>query len=192
MKFKSLLSLCALSFLVGCNSMKVTTEQNYDHDLTTVKTYQWVPGPADILDDVDTYINDKIKNSLNAQLRRRGLKQVSDPETADVQVAYYVKLKEQQEYASNARGDEPGFSGGLVYSRNTGSWDYQEREPDITVYAIEIGTLTVLLYDVETGDRIWKGDLKTRIDRSKSDETRMALINEASAKLIAHIPLEVR
>ena len=192
MKFKSLIGLCTLLLFAGCNSMKVTTEQDYGYDLTTIKTYQWVPGPADILDDIDTYINDKIQKALNTQLMRRGLKQVADGETADVQVAYYVKLKEQQEYASTANQDEPGFSGGLVYSRNTGSWDYQEREPDITVYSIEIGTLTVLLYDVATGDRIWRGNLKTRIDRSKSDETRMALINEASAKLIARIPLEVR
>ena len=192
MKSYILPGLCVLSILVGCNSMKISTEQAVNYDMTHIKTYQWIPGPAEILDDIDTYINDKIQTALNTQLTRRGLKQVKDATAADVQVAYYVKLKEQQEYASTAVSGESEFSGGLVYTRNTGSWDYQEREPDITVYAIEIGTLTLLVYDAKTGEKIWTGHLKTRIDRSKSDETRMALINEAAAKLISRIPLEPR
>ena len=60
MKSYILPGLCALSILVGCNSMKITTEQAVNSDMTTIKTYQWIPGPIEILDEIDTYINDHI------------------------------------------------------------------------------------------------------------------------------------
>ena len=170
--------------------MKVTIEQDEGYDFTTIKTYQWVDGPQEILDDSDTYININIQKSLNTQLVNRGFKQVQTATEADVQVAYYVKLKEQQEYASTANMDEPNFAGGLVYSRDSKSWSFQEREPDLIVYAVEIGTLTVLIYDADSGKRVWRGNLKTHIDRSVPEEQRLALIRDVSEKLMSRLPSE--
>ena len=188
MKFNSIFALLILSVLAGCNSMKVTTEQTDTYHFESIKTYQWVEGPEEVLDDADTYIN--IQKALNTQLVKRGFKQVLDAADADIQVAYYLKLKEQQEYAAISNQDEPAFSGGLVYSRDNKSWSYKEREPDIIVYAVEIGTLTVLVYDADTGERIWRGKLRTHIDRSLPDEQRLNLIQDAAEKLIARLPSE--
>jgi hypothetical protein len=187
MKLKFTLAVSMLFILIGCSSMKVTTEQTEGYNLGGIKTFQWVKGPAEIFDDSDTYININIQKALNTELTKRGWKQVLDAKEADVQVAYYVKLKEQIEYAAASSQEEPDFAGGLVYSRNTRSWTYQEREPDLTVYAVEVGTLTVLIYDAETGNRIWRGNLKTHIDRSRPDEHRLNLIRDAAKKLMDHL-----
>jgi hypothetical protein len=189
MKLRFLLALVALSVLSGCRSMKVTIEQGEEYNFAALKTFQWIDGPEEILDDADTYININIQKALNTQLIKLGLKQVLNAAEADIQVAYYVKLREQEEYASNSNRDESDFSGGFVYSRDSKSWAYKERESDLTVYAVEIGTLTVLLYNADTGDRIWRGNLKTHIDRSHPEEQRRNLINDAAEKLIGRLPV---
>jgi hypothetical protein len=190
MKLKFLPILFALFLIAGCSSMRVSVEQTDDYSFESIKTYQWVNGPDEILGDADTYININIQKALNTQLINRGLKQVQHQDEATIQVAYYVKLKEQQEYAATSDFDEPTFAGGLVYSRNSKSWTYEEREPDLTVYAVEVGTLTVLIYDAGSGKRIWRGNLKTHIDRTLPDEQRQALIHDAAKKLMGHLPPE--
>ena len=180
----------ALAVLSGCGTMKTTSERNPDFDFAAIRTYQWIDGPAEILDEADTYINEDIQTALDTELARRNLRPVGTVAEADVQVAYYVKLREEQKYTSHATGDERDFSGGFVYRRESKSWSYDEREPDLNVYAIEIGTLTVLLYDAETGKRIWKGTLKTEIDRSQPKDNQQVRIRTAAEKLMARFPVE--
>jgi hypothetical protein len=190
MKPTSVLALLILSFLAtGCSTMKVTSERDNDYDFSTLDTYQWINGPTEILNEEDTYINEDIKKALSTELTKRGLQQVMEVKGADVQVAYYVKLKEEQEYTSPSNQDEPDFSGGFVYRRESSSWSYEEREPDLTVYAVEIGTLTVLVYDAATGDRIWRGNLQTKIDRSLPEDRQQERIQAAAEKLMYHLPV---
>ena len=188
MNIKTVLSLlAALAVLSGCGTTKTTSERDPDFDFAPIQTYQWIDGPAEILDEADTYINEDIQQALDAELVRRGLRSAM---AADVQVAYYVKLKEEQEYTSTANEDDRDFSGGFVYRRESKSWNYEEREPDLNVYAIETGTLTVLLYDAGTGKRIWKGTLKTEIDRSQPKDNQQDRIRTAAEKLMARSPVE--
>ena len=189
MNIKSIFAALALiAFMTGCNSMKVTSEQDRSFDFGTIQTYQWIDGPAEILDDADTYINEDIQKALNTELANRGLRQTQNASAANVQVAYYVKLKEEQEYTTSAPPDDRDFSGGFVYNRESKSWSYAEREPDLNVYAVEVGTLTVLIYDAKTGKRIWKGKLKTEIDRSRPEDKQLARIRTAAEKLMARLP----
>ena len=190
MKLNSILALLALSaFATGCSTMKVTSERDKDYDFSKLGTYQWINGPAEILDEEDTYINEDIQQALGAELAKRGLRQVTDVKEANVQVAYYVKLKEGLEYTSTAAQGEREFSGGFVYRRESSSWSYEEREPDLIVYAVEIGTLTVLVYDTATGERVWRGNLQTKIDRSLPEERQQERISAAAEKLIYHLPV---
>lgn len=182
---------CALSVLTllaaGCSSMKVTSDQQAGYDFATINTYQWIPGPAEILNEKDTYINEDIQGSLNAELKQIGMDEATEKTDADMHIAYYVKLKEELEYTDMAPQDEPQLSGGFVYNRDKKNWKFEEREPDINVYAVEIGTLTVLAYDAETGERIWRGTLRTKLDRSKPEQHK-ALIDLAAEKLMSRFP----
>lgn len=189
MNIKLVPALLALTaFVTGCNSMKSTSERDKAFDFGQIQTYQWIDGPEEILDKADTYINEDLQKALNTELVNRGLRQVADSATADVQVAYYVKLREELEYTDSTNPDERDFSGGIVYSRESSSWSYAEREPDLNIYTVEIGTLTVLIYDTKTGDRVWRGNLQTKIDRSQPKDKRQARINGASKKIMARLP----
>ncbi|MEN7973837.1 MAG: DUF4136 domain-containing protein [Verrucomicrobiota bacterium] len=187
MNFKTALPLAlAAGILSGCSSMKATSEHDKKFDFGRIETYQWIDGPEEILNEADTYITEDIQAALNIELGNQGLKQVPDTDKADVQVAYYMKLREEVAYSANH--DNRDFSGGFVYSRENSSWNYAERDPDLNAYTIETGTLTVLIYDTRTGNRIWRGNLQTKIDRSDPNEKKQALIRKAAEKLIARFP----
>ena len=141
-----------------------------------------------ILNETDTYIIDDFMTALDTQIRLRGWQPTADTVTADVQVAYYIKLKEHTEYTTQAKREEREFSGGFVYDRDQRGWEYAEREPDINVYTIEIGTLTLLVYDAESSRLVWRGKLQTEINRSLPKEKREARIREVAEKLISRIP----
>ncbi len=178
-------TIILVALLAGCNTMKVTSEPDSSYDFSTIKTYQWIAGPSEILEGSDTYINKDIQLALSQEFEKKDLQSVSSATLADVQIAYYVKLKEEMEY-TKTNPYERDFSGGFVYSREQGSWSYGEREPDLNIYTVEIGTLTVLVYDTQTGIRIWRGNLKTKIDRSRPPEQQQERIQQAAEKLLTN------
>jgi len=45
-----------------------------------------------------------------------------------------------------------------------------------------------LIYDAESGRRVWRGNLKTKIDRSRPEEKQQTHIHAAAKKLIARLP----
>lgn len=189
MNIKSVSAGLALVFLAaGCSTTKVTCDRNENYDFSHVKTYQWIDGPADILNEEDTYTNEDFRKSLNHELARRNLRELGGATKADMQVAYYIKLKEEHQYAAPASSDEPGFAGGVVYSGESRSWKLQEQQPDINVYAVEIGTLTVLCHDAKTGQKIWTGTLTTKIDRSLPEDRQQEYIGDAVEKLMGRFP----
>jgi len=189
MNIKSIAVLLAATLLAaGCSTMKTSSESDPAYDFGTISTYQWIDGPAKILESADTYISEDVPLAIDHELAKLNLKRVST--NADMQVAYYLKLKEQQEYTNTAQQDRD-FSGGFTYNRDSKAWNYEERQPDINVYTVEIGTLAVLAYDAKTGKRIWKGTLKTKIDRSRPREEQIELIQTAAEKLMAKFPISI-
>jgi hypothetical protein len=183
-----LTAIALFSLLFGCNSMKVTTDLNPDYSFASVSAYQWIDGPVEILEAHDTFISIDVQKALNNELADRGWKQVLEKGRADIQVTYYIKLKEHQEYAGPAGSDDPDFSGGFVYNRNNNTWGYKEREPDLNVYTVEVGTLSVLMYDVKSGERVWRGTLKTRIDRNRPLSKQQEHLRKVAAKIFAKLP----
>jgi len=193
MKFAiTLLLFTAVTALTGCTGMKVTAERDPSFDFSPVATFQWIDAPAEILNAEDTYLNEDIQKALNNELSGRGWKQVLNADNADLQVVYYIKLKQHQEYTAEPKRDEREFSGGFVYDRSRKNWSYEERSPDLNVYTVEVGTLMMVIYDTETGNRVWRGSLQTKLDRSKPIEKRRDLIRTVAHKLVERIPRSAR
>lgn len=193
MNIKSFSILLTLPlFITACSTMKVESERSKDYDFSHIQAFQWVAGPPIIINEKDTYLNKDIQEALTSELEKLGMNQVMDAPQSDIQIAYYVKLREDLEYTDSAHQDERNFSGGFVYNRNSKNWSYEEREPDINLYSIEIGTLTVLAYDTKTGQRIWKGTLQTKIDRSLPKDQQQERIQITAEKLLSRFPLKTK
>lgn len=189
MKFITAISFITVSvILTGCSSMKVSCELNRPFDYSSVKTFQWIDAPEEVLKEDNIYTNENIQKALNNELSAKGWQQVLETPVADIQAAYYIKLEEHTEYSGPAGEPESELSGGFVYSSRDGKWNYREQEPDLNAYTVETGILHLLLYDAETGNGIWHGTLETGIDRSKPLEKQREMFRKISRKLTAQIP----
>lgn len=179
------LLLVPILLATGCSSMKATSEHNRNFDFGKIKTYQWIEAPAGSPENADTYLDEDIRKALDNELAKRDLQQV--PEAADVQVAYYIKTKEHQEYASVGTEDHE-FRGGFIYSKEHGRWNCAERDPELISYIVETEILTVLVYDAQNENCVWRGNLQTKIDRHQSKDKKQARIRKVAKKLIARLP----
>jgi len=181
-----LLTVAATIILAGCSSMKVTSEQTGEFDFSQVKTYEWVKAPAKILDEEDTYLNKNMHKALNAELLSRNWKETADK--ADIQIVYYIKLAEYQEYSDIPDTGEPRLTGGFTYNTQSGSWNYNDQQPDLNVYTVEVGTLSLLIYDTKTNNCIWQGTLRTRLDRSTPSKKQWQKFQKVAEKIVRKIP----
>ena len=186
MKIKLL--LIGISLLTGCTNMHVKFEQNDTADFSAFKTYEWIDGPQRDVIEKDPQFGLTIKQAANAALAQRGMKPALNLSQADLQLTYHMKLQEEQTYTETASGPNGTFSGGLSYDRATHQWAMTERNPDLNLYTIEIGTLTVIAYDKKTGNRVWKGQLETQTDRSLPKVIQMQHLTEATQKLMKRFP----
>jgi len=177
-------------FVAGCNSMKVTCEQEQSFDFASVRSYQWINAPEKILKETDTYLMEDIRSALDRELAARGLR--AEPQNPDIQITCYVKLREETKYTDLTEPGQPGFSGGFVYDRESRDWNYSERTPDLNSYTVEIGTLTVLVYETGKGTIVWHGTLQTEMDRSLPKEKRTEQTNTMAEKLISALPIPAK
>ena len=178
--------IAALLLMSGCARMKVSYEIEPAYDFGKIRTYQWIEPSRDILEQEGAYLNQNLQQALNNELSARGWRQVLEAGGATVQVTYYVKIEEHQEYVEPASRSESEFAGGLVYNKD--GWNYQEREPEQLVYTVETGTLQMMLTDTASGTRIWRGTLQTKLDRSKPIEKQQELFQRAARKLLEQLP----
>jgi hypothetical protein len=183
--FRTAISLLAAVALSGCHSMKISTEAEKGHNFSAYKSYTWIDAPQPILEQPDTYLNPAITDAIDNELAIKGIKKADNP---DLKLVYYVKLKREQGYTSpDDHDDGHDFSGGFTFTKENG-WQYKERDPDLYSYGWEVGTLTILMYDASTGERVWRGSLQTEMDRRQSDEKQIERINKIAERLMAHYP----
>lgn len=177
----TLMALVFTTILLGCSSMKVTSEKAAQFDFSAVRTYEWVQAPEEIMNQDDTLLDASLQQALNNELAARGWKQTLETSEADIQVVYYIKLCEQERYSEPPSSEEASMTGGFTFNRNTETWGYRNNEPDLNVYSVEIGTLSLLFYDAKTGEKVWTGSLQTKLERSAPIEKQRERI-----RLVAH------
>lgn len=178
----------SIALLSGCSSMKVNSEKTAEFDFSTVETYEWVKAPEKILNESDTTLSEGLHTLMNDGLAARGWKQVLESDLADIQVIYYIKLSEHEEYTTPPTSQEPRVTGGFTYNNDSGTWNANDQSPDLNVYTVEEGVLTLLIYDTKANQRVWKGTLQTKIDRGQSTEQLNEMLSTVARKIIAEIP----
>lgn len=183
-------ALAALASLLfsGCSLTKVKSDTHSNYDFSRAKTYEWIQAPQKIMNEADTYLSENLQAALNNEFIGKGWERVQDTDKADLEIVYYMKLAEHMEYAGPADSGDPQLTGGFTYSTSKGAWSYSEEQSDLNAYTVEVGTLTLLIYDAETGGKIWTGTLETRLDNSTPLEKRQKAFAKIARKIVARIP----
>lgn len=187
MKHLANLALLTTALFTGCSTMTVDSKKVVAYDFNAVKTYQWLQPAANILNEDDTLMDETLQKALNNELAWRGWRQVLDTAKADIQVTYFVKLREQEEYIAPPSNGAPQVNSGFTYDRESKNWSPKDNAPELTFYTVEIGTLHLAIDDARTGERIWTGSLETKLDRSRPLEERQAMYQKVAHKIADYI-----
>src|SRR5262245_12511432 len=152
---------------------KITTD--YDHSVSfyKYKTFMWVQEP----DPPAPFMKERIVASINAQLRARGLRQVSDG--ADLAIGANVATEERHTWETyyTDSGWGWGWSGGSGWATTTEK-------------TYLVGTLTVDLFDADSKKLVWQGIATDRVHRKPEKQSRDN--EKAIAKMFREFPPSLR
>src|SRR5262245_27359702 len=134
---KIYLGLGLLFLIAGvARADKVTADYDHTVDFSKFKTFMWIQEPQ----AEDPFMRDRIKNSVNAQLKARGLRLVHDG--ADLAVGAELATEEKHTWETYYSGSGWGWGGGWATT---------------TEKTYQVGTLSVELFDTRTKKLVWQG-----------------------------------
>ena len=145
------------------------------------KTYKWVKIPN--AQYPNSILDDQITRAIDAQLALKGLTKTE--ENPDLYVTYQVAINQEKQWNAYSTGGSNWGWGGW------GGWGGMQ-STHATSSTINIGTLNLDLYDVETKKQIWRGEASKTLGSGKDPKKVEKNINKAMAKLFKKYPPPVK
>ena len=192
------LFLFIIYFTISCSTIY---NVQYDYDINVnfarLKTYDWLPIHEEA--DISSLDIKRIRNSVNSQLKTKGLKITSD--NPDFLIVVHVG-KEQKLNITNwgyDYGPYGGYWGGYGYGPYGRSWrgyygpywgywgGYWE-PGRVSIYEYEEGSLILDFVDAKTKELIWHGSAKAIVGNEKTPEERQKKIYETIQKILEKYP----
>jgi hypothetical protein len=167
---KQLRFLPILFFVIAC-AYGQDIHYNYDRgaNFTNYKTYQWVDIPGG--NTPDQLVDQAIRRAIDEQLAQKGLDKME--EDADLSVAYVAIVHEGNSVDFSIVGT-PGWSEAVSAKGKTST--------------IPVGTVTVILYDSEREQLIWRGDASKTLNLKKDPDKNYKNMQKAMSKLFRNYP----
>jgi Domain of unknown function (DUF4136) len=144
--------------LPACSSLQVATQQDWDTEFASYRTYAWSPGmPAR-----DSQIESQIHNAVDFELPFKGLERVERASSPDLYVSTYVAAEE-----------EPGID----------HWGDEVRTGDrapspVSVLTLPLGALAIQLVDAKSDQLVWLGQASKAVDRQVSEAVLRKAVRE--------------
>ena len=145
---------------------------DYDHsaNFNAYKTYQWVDvNPVQI---GDLLLDRNIKRAVDEQLAGKGLRRVESG--GDLLVGYQAAISHEKQFDS---------FGGLG-PRWWGNWGATR----VTTSTIDIGKLTIGLFDPATKQLVWRGSASKTLDLNSDPDKNYRTLDKAMVKLFKNYP----
>ena len=150
-------------------------------DFSKYKTYKWVRVPK--ADYPNQILDNQIMQAIDAQLGLKGL--TKSEENPDLYVAYQVAVDQEKQWNS--------------YSTDMGGWGYGRwggwggygggmSTTTTTSQTINVGTLSVDMYDVAAKNQVWRGQATKTLGSGKDPAKVEKNLNKAMAKLFKKYP----
>jgi hypothetical protein len=166
-----------LTFAFVASAQKVRYNYAPGTNFSKYKTYKWqrvekAQYPNQILDE-------QIMRSVEAQLAAKGLRKTdTDP---DLIVVYQAAVNQERQWNAYSSG------GGYWGWGGWGGWGGMNTTT-ATSETINIGTLNVDFYDLETKKQIWRGEATKTLDPPKDPNKLQGRIDKAVARLLKNFP----
>jgi hypothetical protein len=171
----------AIGILFFCFAMAGAQDIRYNFkqgtDFTKYKTYKWVQIPN--VQYPNQILDSQIKDAIEAQLALKGLTKTED--NPDLYLTYQAAVNQEKQWNSYSTGGDMWGWG------RWGGWGGMETTTT-TSKTINVGTLSVDLYDVATKEQIWRGDASKTLGSGKDPQKVQKNLNKAMAKLFKKYP----
>lgn len=154
-------------------------------DFSKYKTYKWVRVPK--ADYPNQILDTQIMQAIDTQLGLKGLTKSED--NPDLYVAYQVAVDQEKQWNS--------------YSTDMGGWGYGRwggwggygggmSTTTTTSQTINVGTLSLDMYDVAAKNQVWRGQASKTLGSGKDPAKVEKNLNKAMAKLFKKYPPPVK
>ena len=174
------IGLLTLIFALSCEAGTHKFAYKEDADFSTYKTYAWLPMMEEIFSgkkktNARNPMNiQRIKNAIESELTAKGL-QIADQSEADFFAAFTGYLEDKVDI--DGGDDRLAMGKGGFYTMNpVGIDNYTE------------GTLYIHLNDAKSGDLLWRGWVKRRVQGKVKEK----LINKVVAQIMKNYPPMVK
>ena len=172
--------------LLFCSAFALAQDVRYNFlpgtDFAKYKTYKWarVPNaeyPNQILDT-------QIMQAIDAQLALKGLTR-TEADNPDLVVAYQVAVNQEKQWNSYSTGGDMWGWG------RWGGWGGMQTTTT-TSQTINVGTLTLDIYDAAKKEQVWRGQATKTLGSGKDPKKVQKNLNKAMAKLLKNYPPPVK
>ena len=166
-----LINLTALMCL-GVAAFAQDVQFDYDRsaNFNAYKTYQWVDYKT--VQVGDELLDRDIKRAVDEQLAGKGLRRVESG--GDLLVGYQAGISQEREFDSLGAG---GWGGPFGCGNHR-----------VTTSTIDIGKLTIGLFDPATKQLVWRGAASKTLNISKDPDKNYRNLEKAMAKLFTNYP----
>ena len=151
----------------------VQFDYNRSANFSAYKTYNWIDyrrvEPGDQLLDQD------IKRAVDAQLASKGLQRVESG--GDLVVGYQAGISQEKEFDSIGAGGFGGWGGPFGWGNSR-----------VTTATIDIGRLTIGLFDPASKQLVWRGAASKTLNISKDPDKNYRNLEKAMDKLFRNYP----
>jgi len=172
MKFVSLAAILCL----GVSAFAQDIQFDYDRSahFSDYKTYNWIDYKA--VKPGDQLLDQDIKRAVDEQLAGKGLRRVESG--GDLVVGYEAGISQEKEFDAIGTGGW-GLWGGPFGWGNSGR---------VTTSTIDVGKLTVGLFDPASKQLVWRGSASKTLNISKDPDKNYRTLEKAMAKLFRNYP----
>ena len=175
------MKLINLTVLMSLGAAAFAQDVQFDYDrsanFNSYKTYQWVDyKPVQVGDEL---LDRDIKRAVDEQLAGKGLRRVESG--GDLLVGYQAGISQEKESDSIGNG---GWGGPFGW----GNWGNTR----VTTSTIDIGKLTIGLFDPATKQLVWRGSASKTLNISKDPDKNYRTLEKAMAKLFKNYPQGMR
>ena len=149
----------------------------YDHDrsanFSSYKTYNWIDYKR--VEPGDQLLDQDIKRAVDARLAGKGLRLVDSG--GDLVIGYQAGISQEKEFDGLGTGGWGGWGGpfGLGNGR-------------VTTSTIDVGRLTIGLFDPASKQLVWRGVASKTLNLSKDPDKNYRALEKALAKLFKNYP----
>jgi len=169
-----LINLTALMCL-GVSAFAQDMQYDYDRsaNFSAYKTYHWIDYKR--VDPGDQLLDQDIKRAVDAQLAGKGLRRVESD--GDLVVGYQAGISQEKEFDSLGGGGFGGWGGPFGWGNTR-----------VTTSTIDIGKLTIGLFDPAGKHLVWRGAVSKTLNISKDPDKNYRTLEKAMAKLFRNYP----